>query len=349
MLKTMLRKTAFLQCSVSHMDTETAETILKSFWPDPSTTCVAKNAIDLQYDLQIIVPAYNVEKFVAQCLESALNQKTNYSYLVTVINDGSTDQTLEIIRLCQKKYPNRMEIINQKNCGLSGARNVAMKTLKGRYITFLDSDDVLADDAVEMWLNAAQNGSFDIVQGNWYESIELNGGGTQHNIQESTELSGFPWGKIFKAEVLEHFKFPEGYWFEDTPISFIIYGMGYSYRNISNVVYGYRLNPNGISAKSSDSKRSVESYYITALCLQEFSCFGVPYDKRAYDYFLQQCIMNWIRTRKQPENIREAIFILEAELRKQYFGNMKSINNEQIEMALKKKQFKKFEMLAKAR
>ena len=102
-LKIMLRKIALLQWSVSHMDIETAKTILKSFWPDPSTTCVAKNAIDLQYDLQIIVPAYNVEKFVAQCLESALNQKTNYSYLVTVINDGSTDQTLEIIRLYQKK------------------------------------------------------------------------------------------------------------------------------------------------------------------------------------------------------------------------------------------------------
>ena len=179
MLKTMLRKTAFLQCSVSHMDTETAETILKSFWPNPSTTCVAKNTIALQYDLQIIVPAYNVEKFVAQCLESALNQKTKYSYLVTVINDGSIDQTLEIIRAYQKKYSNRMEIINQNNCGLSGARNVAMTTLKGRYITFLDSDDVLADDAVEAWLNAAQDGSclLDIVQGNWYEGVELNGGG----------------------------------------------------------------------------------------------------------------------------------------------------------------------------
>lgn len=72
-----------------------------------------------------------------------------------------------------------MEIIDQNNRGLSGARNVAMRTLKGRYITFLDSDDVLVDGAVEAWMHAAQDGDslIDIVQGSWYVGTELNGGG----------------------------------------------------------------------------------------------------------------------------------------------------------------------------
>lgn len=346
-----MRKSAFLHSGAAHIDVETAESILQSFWPAPLTTCATKNTLAIQYDLQIIIPAYNMEKYVAQCLESALNQETKYSYLVTVVNDGSTDQTLEIVRAFQKKYANRMEIIDQNNIGLSGARNVAMRTLKGRYITFLDSDDVLVDGAVEAWMHAAQDGDslIDIVQGSWYVGTELNWGGTQHNIQEAKELSGFPWGKLFKAEILEHFQFPEGYWFEDTPISFMLYGKGYIYKTIPNVVYGYRLNPEGITAQSKESKRSVESFYVTALCLREFPMFNVLYDQRAYEYFLNQCMMNWRRTSKQPQNIREAIFVLETELKEKYFKNKHSKDNKEIEEALAKKQFRKFEILVRTR
>lgn len=148
---------------------------------------------------------------------------------------------------------------------------------------------------------------------------------------------------------MEHFKFPEGYWFEDTPISFMMYGAGYSSKIIPDVVYGYRLNPDGITAKSGESKRSVESYYITELCLREFPQFGVKYDKRAYEYFLRQCQMNWSRTRKQPKEIREAIFVLECGLREKYFKNQHSEVNADIELSLRKKQFHKFEVLARTR
>lgn len=161
--------------------------------------------------------------------------------------------------------------------------------------------------------------------------------------------SGFPWGKIYKAEILEHFQFPEGYWFEDTPISFILYGKKYNFSVIPNVVYGYRLNPEGISAKSISSKRSVESYYITALCLREFPDFNVAYDQRAYEYFLNQCAMNWSRTAKQPKNVREAIFVLENELRKKYFKNMHSEHYKEIENCLENIQFDKFEILMRTR
>lgn len=135
--------------------------------------------------------------------------------------------------------------------------------------------------------------------------------------QEVHQLSGYTWGKLFKAEVMEHFQFPEGYWFEDTPISFVL--------------YGYRLNRDGITAKSGGSKRSVESYYITALCLCEFPMFEVKYDKMAYEYFLRQCLMNWSRSRKQPEEIRETIFVLESELRGKYFKDQHSKVNKDIE------------------
>ena len=173
------------------MTSAQASQILTAFAPDPSTTCVANNALNPQYDLQIIVPAYNVDKYVAECLESILNQKTHYSYLVTVVNDGSTDQTPEIIRYYQEKYPDRMEVINQENRGLSGARNAALKVLKGRYITFLDSDDVMPESAIEALLDKA-NGK-DIIQGGWY-TFEKSGGGYATGSLSTLRLS---LGKAF--------------------------------------------------------------------------------------------------------------------------------------------------------
>ena len=175
--KTIYRHTAPFHVSRSHLTDVQASQILAAFAPDPSTTCVANNALNPQYDLQIIVPAYNVEKYVAECLESILNQKTHYSYLVTVVNDGCTDKTPEILRSYQTKYPERMEVINQENRGLSGARNAALKVLKGRYITFLDSDDVMSESAIEALLDKADGK--DIIQGGWY-TFEQSGEGVRH-------------------------------------------------------------------------------------------------------------------------------------------------------------------------
>lgn len=345
-LKKLWRVTAGLHKSVSSMDEKTAESILRDFSPDPATTCVASNTIDPQYDLQIIVPAYNVEKYIAQCLESVCNQKTGFSYLVTVINDGSTDRTLDIIRDYQARFADRMEVIDQKNKGLSGARNTGLRSLKGKYIAFLDSDDVLTDNAVDSLLKGALTGNCaaDIVQGSWYSGIEIGG---VHNVHEERQLSGFPWGKIYKAELLEHFRFPEGYWFEDTAISFILYGKKFASKVIPDVVYGYRLNPEGITSKSKGAKRSVESYYVTALCLRELPDFHVPYDSRAYELFLSQCLMNWRRCAELPQEVREAIFVLEAGLWEKYFKEMHSETNKGIEMAFRKKQFHRFEILAR--
>ena len=172
-IKTIYRSTAPLHVSRSHLTPGEAQRILAGYSPDPGTTCVANNKLDPQFDLQIIVPAYNAEKYIAQCLESALHQDTKYSYLITVVNDGSTDRTPEIIESYHVKFPDRIEVINQENKGFSGARNVALRVLKGRYITFLDSDDVLGEGAVETLLDAANMTDADIVQGGWITNTEF--------------------------------------------------------------------------------------------------------------------------------------------------------------------------------
>ena len=140
-LKNIYRDTAPWHASRSHMTEANAQQLLANYTIDPFPTCVANNFLDPQYDLQIIIPAYNAENYVTQCLESALQQKTHYSYIITVVNDGSIDKTSGIIESYYAKYPEKIEVISQKNRGISGARNAALRVLKGRYITFLDSDD----------------------------------------------------------------------------------------------------------------------------------------------------------------------------------------------------------------
>ena len=100
-----------------------------------------------KYDVQIIIPVYNVEKYLKECLDSVFNQKTQYKFCVVAINDGSPDNSRKILAEYEK-YPN-LKIIDQDNKGFSGARNSGLKEIDAEYIMFLDSDDILYDGAIE--------------------------------------------------------------------------------------------------------------------------------------------------------------------------------------------------------
>lgn len=171
LIKRIVGATSPLLMRKSMMTASEAEKLLNAYSPRPAGSCPAQNTMKPEVDLQIIVPAYNVERFIADCLESVVQQKTKYSFLATVVNDGATDRTGEIIEEYHTKYPELIEVITQENKGLSGARNTALSCLKGRYITFLDSDDLLEEGAVEHLMRCAEAEDADIVQGNWIEFV----------------------------------------------------------------------------------------------------------------------------------------------------------------------------------
>ena len=317
-----------------------------------------------------------------RCLESVLKQRKKYNVLVSIVNDGSTDGTEKAIREVMESYsgarcssdslhvsetmrsskpqyseaveqqwhtitPGRggytIELKNQENRGFSGARNTALKEIKGTYVMFLDSDDVVENGSIDTMLDVAFKSNAEILQGSWYV---FNDKGYKEEKIVNT-LSGFPWGKLYKHNVMEHFQFPEGFWFEDTPLSFILAALPYKTEVIQAIVYGYRLNPEGISATAGRKKRSVESYWITEECLEEFEKFGAKYDQCAYEYLLRQSITNGCRVRHQPYKIREAIFVLTAGLMEKYFPGFRTEVDEmkKIEKAIRKRQFIKFDLL----
>lgn len=130
---------------------------------------------------------------------------------------------------------------------------------------FLDSDDILPDKATEIMIDAAHRDNTGIVQESWYEFYDT------HRIEyivSSDQLSEYPLGKIYKAEVLQNFQLSLRYCFEDTPISFILAELSYRHKTITNVIYDYRLNPNGFTVNATYYKKSVDIYWLTEKCLE---------------------------------------------------------------------------------
>ena len=97
--------------------------------------------------ISIIIPVYNVEKYLSRCLESVINQSYKNIEII-IVNDGSTDNSFDICNKYKKK-DKRVILIDQNNQGLSGARNTGLKHATGEYICFIDSDDYVEKDYVE--------------------------------------------------------------------------------------------------------------------------------------------------------------------------------------------------------
>lgn len=169
----------------------------------PQGSCLRENDIlKSQYDLQIIVPAYNTEGYLQQCMDSILEQATAYTYHVILIDDGSTDGTSRIAA----SYADdpRVTVIHQENEGFSGARNAGLKTLCAKYVMFCDSDDYLSKDAVQRLLDAAYRFDSDVVRAG-YVLFDCDGRKEIKTIAETETfvfeqhcpVGGYVWGKAF--------------------------------------------------------------------------------------------------------------------------------------------------------
>lgn len=292
-----------------------AEKLLNSISANPHTSalCTKPPSGEKKYDLQIIVAVYNMGNVIERCLNSVLNQPTQYHCQLVVVNDGSTDDTADIL----KKYAkdDRLKIISQENRGFSGARNRGLERLNARYITFLDSDDQLMQGSIDALISEADNQKADIVQGGYKllkNGIILNGSCPSSNHKaKALEFYGYPWGKIFKAELFERIHFPEYYWFEDTIMAMLLFPMARRLYTVSRPVYLYTCNPNGISATYKGKPKALDTYYITQSLLRDARTLGI--DTNSEDYLSimnNQIALNFSRTSAMGIKCREAIFVL---------------------------------------
>ena len=184
------------------------------------------------------------------CIQSILSQSSSFSYRVVFLDDGSTDHSGEIL----DKYKENpiIEIIHTKNGGVSKARNIALRSIAGKYVMFVDSDDVLAPNSIQVLVETAFLYNAEIIEGS-YQDFDDNGTKDVHChmgktcAYDSFNYFGFPWGKVIRSDRLMHFCFPEGFLFEDTVMSTLLYPECRNTYTVPDVVYYYRNNPAGIT------------------------------------------------------------------------------------------------------
>ena len=172
--------------------------------------------------VSVIVPVYNVEKYLDKCLNTLAKQKLK-DIEVIIVNDGSPDNSQKIIDKYTKEYPNMKSYIKE-NGGLSDARNYGIKKAKGEYIAFLDSDDYVTEDMYKKMYEKAKSGNFDMVvcdlnyvYPNKVIPASSNVPTDTTNIKKCM-LNIYPaaWNKIFKRKLFDNgIEFKKGVWFED--------------------------------------------------------------------------------------------------------------------------------------
>lgn len=279
----------------------------------PSGTCYTADrqyAKQPRYDLDIIIPVYNVESYLQTCLNSVIDQQTKYSYRTIIIDDGSTDKSTKIIEKFSRNAS--VLIIKQKNRGLSVARNVGLDCVDARYVLFVDSDDILADGAVEILLDKAFENDADIVEGGFdtfKDGKIVSQTKRMAGLSTVSSLSGFAWGKVIRATYFKNLSFPAGYLFEDTIFCLILYQMVQTVYTLNEQTYKYRLNPKGLNLNSKQTPNRVDSFWITIQILSELDKFGIEPSESLYTSLLQQVGMNFKRTfQLKPKTIQYACF-----------------------------------------
>lgn len=171
-------------------------------------------------DVSIIIPIYNNEKYLTECLESVINQKTKYTYEIIAVNDGSVDNSLSILN----KYKNKIKIIDKQNTGPGDSRNIAINKAKGKYLLFVDSDDYVSEDFVEIMTSNIIKYDADIVICDFKrvkDNLIINVNKGEHkvylkgNINEVLLMEFHSCNKIFKKENFINNLYPKGMLFED--------------------------------------------------------------------------------------------------------------------------------------
>lgn len=309
---------------------------LQTWFADKYVSCITSDHIidsTPLCDVQIIIPAYNVEPYIKECLDSVLGQETNYLFHVFIVNDGSTDNTEKII---QTYLPDpRITYIHQANQGLSGARNVALKRIQAKYILFVDSDDRLRPHAIETLMQRADQTNADIIEGN---HIKFRGKDIlrycQHPQYAYTHLFGMACAKLYKASLLEKICFPLGYWYEDTIDWMILYQMTDKKEIVEEYIYDYRQTKNSITSGNNTSKRRIETYWLTKHLLEDAKALHLAFTDEFYTYFLKQCRLNSTRLATLGNHqIEYALFIEQQKLLRTYFTSCTALTETESRLA----------------
>lgn len=176
--------------------------------------------------VSIIVPVYNVEKYIEKCLNSLVKQ-TMEDIEIIIVNDGSKDNSINVINKFIKQYPEKIQYLEKKNGGLSDARNYGLPYAKGEYIAFLDSDDYVEEDMYEKMYKLAKKENSDMVECDFiweYPNKQKEDIGQIYTNKKQMleKVRVVAWNKLIKTNIVIENKitFPKGYRYEDVEFTY---------------------------------------------------------------------------------------------------------------------------------
>lgn len=246
-----------------------------------------KEMINIKPLISVIVPVYNGEKFIDQCINSITNQ-TLKDIEILIINDGSRDNTLDISKKIAKR-DSRVKVINQKNLGVSVARNNGIDKANGEYIGFVDADDYIDKTMYEKMYEKAKEFSSDIVVCNVNDvinekkkvSLNLQEGVIKVSHREGEFLSNeyfnlgtAVWHKIFKEELIKknNIKFINysEVASEDTLFNYEAMLKANKIYCLNEALYNYKITENSLTKSKSAKENMVRRCINTVNVMKEF-------------------------------------------------------------------------------
>lgn len=211
--------------------------------------------------VSIIIPVYNVEQYIARCLDSVVSQ-THKSIEILIIDDGSTDNSGIICDEYTKK-DKRIRVIHKKNGGISDARNTGLAHIKGQLVTYIDPDDNVVDNYIETLYEAIRNDDCDIaIAGHitrypnrdythiYKKSTVISGEEACRDLLYDNGIDTSLWAKIFKTDNALKHKFPKNQVFEDTAITGKLLADSARISVIAKPIYYYNRRKKSITTTS---------------------------------------------------------------------------------------------------
>lgn len=208
--------------------------------------------------ISVIIPVYNAEKYLNQCISSITNQ-TMRDIEIIAINDGSTDNSLNVLDELSQRYKGKLKVYTKENGGAGSARNIGIENASGEFIKFVDADDYLKVDILEKMYTIAKEHGVSLVRGN-YQTIlgpikmddkcswgDINGSQIvdlrQNKDYIVTETPGIG-NKLISRDLIGDLRFPEKTKWEDLAIMPVIIASSEQLFHMDEPVYNYRVNMN---------------------------------------------------------------------------------------------------------
>ncbi len=267
-------------------------------------------------EISVIVPAYNAGPYISECLESLLNQ-TFKDIEIIVVNDGSTDNTADVLSEYSQKHPDIITVISQENQGQSVARNVGIATACGKYIAFIDADDSINNNMLEKLYNKAVECNSEVVVCNVnciypHKTITIKSGvafdSERLSVHEKKQLFFmYPivCNKLIKRELFTEkgLKFESGIWFEDVLFVNMMIAKIDSISYIEDSLYEYIQRPNSVTYTYSEKLFDINTMLHKTLDYYRECCLFDDYKDELEYMYVRYMFATYIKRLSKAKNI----------------------------------------------